>query len=225
VASGSGQKSPDPASARRRLSAERRRESILDVARHAFSARGYDGVRTQELAAAAGISEALIYQHFASKRDLYREVVRRSAEALAERLGDATRGVVPEERLERGLEAFVAFVADRSSGWALLLSRVSDPDILAYQREAYQACMRTLTELFAAEAGKKSARRGRQLEQLAEAIAGGAEALANWWSDNPNADRAEGMSLIVDFARRGLESIGSPGAETERPGKRFGDPS
>jgi AcrR family transcriptional regulator len=212
------QENPAP---RRRLPAERRRESIVDVASHAFAARGYDGVRTQELASAAGVSEALIYQHFASKRELYEEVVRRSAETLDRRLDEATAGAPAGERLERGLEAFVEFVADRSSGWALLVSRVSDADVLAYQREVHRSCIGALLNLFVAEAGgASSARMRRQLEQLTEAIAGGAEALANWWSDNPKARRSEGMSMLVDFARRGLDSIRKESAGTSRQRKR-----
>ena len=186
----------------------------MDVARHAFAARGYDGVRTQDIAAAAGISEALIYQHFASKRELYEEVIRQSAAALGDRLSEATSAIPKKERLDRGLEAFVEFVADRSSGWSLLVSRVSDPDLLAYQRDTHRACIRSLTALFAAErGGSRDGGEERQLEQLAEALAGGAEALATWWSEHPRAPRADGVSMLVDFAKRGLESSGSGGAK------------
>ena len=202
----------------RRLPAQPRRESILEVARHAFAARGYDGLRTQEIAKAAGVSEALIYQHFTIKRELYEEVVDRSATALRETLGGATTGSAKGERLERGLEAFVEFVADRSSGWSLLVSRVGDPEVLAHQRAAHRSCIEALTELFVAESQGDRSR--RQLEQLAEAIGGGAEALATWWSEHPKASRAEGLSMLVDFARRSLEAS-APSAGAGR-GKRRG---
>ena len=205
---------------RKRLPAAERRESIVELARHAFAARGYDGVRTQDLASAAGVSEALIYQHFSSKRDLYREVVNRSCEALHEQLDDAIADVEPSERLERGLTAFVAFVADRSSGWSLLVSRLSDEEILPYQRKAHQECIGELTELFLEQAGTRSAKARRQLEQLAEAIGGGAEALANWWSDHPKARREEGMTMLVDFTRQGLDSVAASSASSGQGAKR-----
>ena len=53
---------------RRRLSAEERRESILDAANSVFGERGYETVRIDDVAAAAGISKALIYEHFAASR-------------------------------------------------------------------------------------------------------------------------------------------------------------
>jgi len=196
------------ANPRQRLSAELRRESIVEVARKAFAARGYDGVRTQELAKAAGISEALIYQHFTNKADLYREVATRTCEELSERLTTAASAAPAADRLERGLEAFLDFVADRSSGWAMLVSRVSDPGVEPSQRAAYRSCVGSLTDLFQAETGgKRSAAVRRQLEQLAEAIAGGGEALAKWWSDHPKARRAEGTDMLIDFARRGIDTI------------------
>jgi AcrR family transcriptional regulator len=208
----------DSAPARgRRLPAQPRRESILEVARHAFAARGYDGLRTQEIAKAAGVSEALIYQHFTSKRELYEEVVDRSATALREILAGATTGSAKGDRLERGLEAFVEFVADRSSGWSLLVSRVGDPEVLAHQRAAHRSCIEALTDLFVAESRERGGDRSRrQLEQLAEAIGGGAEALATWWSEHPKASRAEGLSMLVEFARRGLEESAPAGRGKRR---------
>ena len=56
---------------RRRLSAEQRRESILHAANEVFGDRGYEHVRIDDIANAAGISKALIYEHFRSKSELY----------------------------------------------------------------------------------------------------------------------------------------------------------
>ena len=54
-----------------RLSAEARRASLLASACTVFSAGSYRGTTTAELAAAAGISEPILYRHFKSKRELY----------------------------------------------------------------------------------------------------------------------------------------------------------
>ena len=75
-----------PTPSRRRISGGERRESILALTSRAFAERGYDGVRTAELAKSAGVSEALIYQHFRTKAELYRAAVDRSAEILEDRL-------------------------------------------------------------------------------------------------------------------------------------------
>lgn len=54
-----------------RLSAPQRREQILNAATEVFSRNGFQGTTLRQLARRAGISEATIYQHFASKEALY----------------------------------------------------------------------------------------------------------------------------------------------------------
>jgi AcrR family transcriptional regulator len=55
----------------RRLSSEERRDSILKAARRVFAENGFRGTTTKALAEAAGVSEALLFQHFPTKEALY----------------------------------------------------------------------------------------------------------------------------------------------------------
>jgi TetR/AcrR family transcriptional regulator len=54
-----------------RLPASERRAAVLDCACRVFSSGSYRGTTTAELAAAAGVTEPILYRHFDSKRDLY----------------------------------------------------------------------------------------------------------------------------------------------------------
>jgi TetR/AcrR family transcriptional regulator len=56
---------------RQRLTAEARRQAVLDTACRVFSQSSYRGATTAEIAREAGISEPILYRHFGSKRDLY----------------------------------------------------------------------------------------------------------------------------------------------------------
>jgi AcrR family transcriptional regulator len=197
---------PNPT--RRRISGGERRESILALTSRAFAERGYDGVRTAELAKSAGVSEALIYQHFRTKAELYRAAVDRSADILEERLQAAAGTGPAEERLERAVNAFLDFVSDASNAWRVLTLHVSDPELADYQRSLRARATGALAGLLAAD--PRSAGNGltrAQLEQLSEVIVGGAEALANWWSQNPGAERAELASLLTAFAWSGYEQL------------------
>jgi AcrR family transcriptional regulator len=62
-------------STRKRLSKEERRKRVLNAALEVFAESGYAGARTQAIASRAGISNALIFQHFASKQELYRSAL------------------------------------------------------------------------------------------------------------------------------------------------------
>ena len=57
--------------AKQRLTAEARRQAVLDTAGRVFSRSSYRGATTAEIAREAGISEPILYRHFGSKRDLY----------------------------------------------------------------------------------------------------------------------------------------------------------
>ena len=57
------------------MSAADRQRQLLEVALNAFSRRGFKGTTTKEIAAAAGIAEAIIFQHFPSKEALYSAVL------------------------------------------------------------------------------------------------------------------------------------------------------
>jgi TetR/AcrR family transcriptional regulator len=52
-----------------------RQRQLLEVALNAFSRRGFKGTTTKEIAAAAGVAEAIIFQHFPSKEALYSAVL------------------------------------------------------------------------------------------------------------------------------------------------------
>lgn len=58
-----------------RLSAEDRRLQLLRVAVSLFSQRGFGGTTTKEIAQAAGVSEAMVFRHFATKHELYHAIL------------------------------------------------------------------------------------------------------------------------------------------------------
>ena len=58
-----------------RMAADERRLQIAQVAMRLFSERGFRGTTTKEIAQAAGVSEAIIFRHFATKEDLYTAII------------------------------------------------------------------------------------------------------------------------------------------------------
>jgi TetR/AcrR family transcriptional regulator len=58
-----------------RLEAPARRRQLIEAAMDLFSRKGFAGTTTREIALAAGVSEAIIFRHFATKRDLYTAII------------------------------------------------------------------------------------------------------------------------------------------------------
>jgi AcrR family transcriptional regulator len=62
---------------RKRLTAAARREVIAAAATELFAERGYQRASIEEIARRSGVTPPVVYDHFASKRDLYRDLLER----------------------------------------------------------------------------------------------------------------------------------------------------
>src|SRR5674476_1560623 len=65
----------DPRTHTPRLNASDRRLQLVETALDVFSRKGFGGTTTKEIAAAAGVTEAIIFRHFPTKHDLYNAVI------------------------------------------------------------------------------------------------------------------------------------------------------
>jgi AcrR family transcriptional regulator len=201
------------AAPRRRLTGEERRTGILDAALTAFSKSGYHAASIDDIAREAGVSKALIYEHFASKQELYADLIARNARELTQRIGAALVGVELESsasRLATGLDAFFAFVEERRDAWRMLFRDVSDPDTAAVLDRMLEQVTAEVTVLISQDPGASglgSAEDERALRLLGEMLVGGAQSLANWWAANPEAPREQMVAIAMDFAWLGLERL------------------
>src|SRR3954470_20805321 len=85
-----------------RLPAEQRRTQLLAVAVEIFAERGFHATSMDDIADAAGVTKPVLYQHFPSKRALYRELLDDVDRQLTDRLAQATAGGTHPRRPRRG---------------------------------------------------------------------------------------------------------------------------
>ena len=198
---------------RRRLTAEERRTGILDSALAVFSESGYHSSSIDDIAREAGVSKALIYEHFASKQELYADLIARNARELTQRIGAALVGVELESgssRLAVGLDAFFAFVEERRDAWRMLFRDVADPETATVVNRMLEQVTAEVTVLISQDPGASaldSAEDRRALRLLAEMLVGGTQSMANWWTSNPEAPREQMVAIAMDFAWLGLERL------------------
>jgi TetR/AcrR family transcriptional regulator len=57
------------------MQSDDRRRQLLNVAIESFARNGFSGTKTRDIAAAAGVSEAILFRHFATKEDLYHAIL------------------------------------------------------------------------------------------------------------------------------------------------------
>ena len=68
--------------ARQRMTGRERREQLISIGRAAFAELGFEGTSVEEIAARAGVSKPVVYEHFGGKEGLYAVVVDREMLAL-----------------------------------------------------------------------------------------------------------------------------------------------
>jgi AcrR family transcriptional regulator len=110
-----------PGSRRKRLSADARREIIVDAAREVFVAKGFAGARLRDIAGRAGITEAYLYRYFTSKTELYHAAIHGPVEASIEELDAklddlvATPGMTGADLIRRLNVIMLEFMVDTIS--------------------------------------------------------------------------------------------------------------
>jgi AcrR family transcriptional regulator len=208
-----------PGKRRRRLRAEERRESILNAANMVFGQRGYDTVRIDDVASAAEISKALIYEHFRSKQELYAELMNRAALEMLDGIvaAGSAPGISGSDRLERGAEAGFAFVTAKPEAFQMFVRDVTDPEVAEQQAALRRGAVAAMVGLMEMEPhDTRIGLERRNLEQLAEMVVGGFYALGDWWLRNREADVSELISMMLSFMWLGLGRM----QEGERMGSR-----
>lgn len=79
---------------------ERTRQRILDVAEGLFGESGYDNTSLRDVAEGVGIKEPGIYNHFRNKEALYRDVLTRALQPLADVISETLNSGLNERVLQ-----------------------------------------------------------------------------------------------------------------------------
>ena len=74
---------------------DQRRIQLLDAASEVFAAKGYHAAAMDDIAATAGISKPVLYQHFDSKLDLYLALLDQACDSLVDVVQEALVRAAP----------------------------------------------------------------------------------------------------------------------------------
>lgn len=112
------------------MPAAARRSQLLEVALDRFAAGGYHETSMEEIADAAGVTKPVLYQHFASKQELFKELLdAEGSHLLRDVESRAAAETHPYQRVLAGFRAYFDFVCKRTSAFQLLFgsgARISD---------------------------------------------------------------------------------------------------
>ena len=196
------------AGTKRRMRAPERRNQLLEVARKVFGRRGYHTVTMDDIAKESGITKPILYDHFPSKRDLYRALLKADLADLGQRVSDAlehSRG--NRERIRASFQAYFDFVDDEGEGFRLLMQ-----EAVGGEREFREMVfgfrddvLGKVTEVLIRESKGNLDR--DQAQDVALGLIGMAETVAH---RNPGAskeERSRTVDTLVRLAWRGITGL------------------
>jgi AcrR family transcriptional regulator len=189
---------------RQRLSKAERRRVIEDAASELFAERGYAGTKLAEIAAAAGVTKQLLYQHFASKQELHLALLARHRDELLAGLEAGMTQPGPlAERIPATVDGWFRYVEEHPYALALLFrDTTGDPEAQAFYRELQASARAANVALLRAE--PQLGVPAEQVEPLAELIRSASVGVALWWADHPEVPRATVVEVVVGALMNGL---------------------
>lgn len=109
----------------------RTRQRLLDASEVAFARRGLAGTRVREIAAAAGMTPASLYNYYPSKEALYAAVLERGLHPLTALLSEFVAAPLEPESVHRVVRAVMQHLAERPHVSRLVyLEAISEGDFL-----------------------------------------------------------------------------------------------
>lgn len=189
---------------RRRLTAQARRELIEEAASELFAERGYAGTTIEAIAAGSGVTAPVVYDHFASKRDLHRRLLERHYADLRKVWQEQLQGDDPPDRgIPRAIDAWFAYVEEHPYAWRMLFrDTTGEPEVQVAHDEVIAQSRDAITPLFLKQIGveKITGANADALDMVWVIMRGVLQGLALWWYEHQHVPRAQ----VVAAAMNGL---------------------
>lgn len=191
-----------------RMTGQERREQLLDVGRTLFAEKGFEVVSVEEIAAKAGVSKPVVYEHFGGKEGLYAVLVDREMNDLLASMTDALTAGSARALLEQAGMALFDYIDTNPDGFRILVrdSPVSQSsgsfaslivDVAAQVEHllASQFASHDISTKYAAV--------------YSQALVGMVALTGQWWLDVRKPRKEEVVSHLVNLAWNGLEGLES----------------
>ncbi|WP_406268969.1 TetR/AcrR family transcriptional regulator [Streptomyces sp. NBC_00191] len=208
--SSSGSDKKRPSGSRRarrvRMTGAERREQLLDIGRTLFAEKGFEGTSVEEIAAKAGVSKPVVYEHFGGKEGLYAVVVDREMRQLLDMVTGALTAGHPRELLEQAAFALLDYIEMYTDGFRIL---VRDSPV-AQSTGTFASLISDIATQVEDILGLEFKARGfdpKLAPLYAQALVGMVALTGQWWVDARRPKKAEVAAHLVNLAWHGLDGL------------------
>jgi AcrR family transcriptional regulator len=168
---------------RQRLTREEREERMLEAGEQIFGAQGFRAASMDDIAEAAGITKALVYQYFESKEGLYVACVERARARFFDKLQERAGAAEFEERAHVLATAYLDWLDHhRDVSW-ILYGETSMEAIDEMRHRNAEAVSRLIRADLPTVADE-------DVEFLGQVIVGAGEQVGRWWLAHPEVSKS-----------------------------------
>jgi AcrR family transcriptional regulator len=189
------------------MTGKQRREQLIHVGRKLFAEKGFEGTTVEEVAAKAGVSKPVVYEHFGGKEGLYAVVVDREIASLLGGITDAlSSGGSARTLLESAAMALLDYIESSTDGFRILV-RDSPTGQSTGSFASLISDVATQVEHIVAHEFKVRKLDPKTAPMYAQMLVGMVALTGQWWLDSRKPKKTEVAAHLVNLAWNGLSQL------------------
>jgi AcrR family transcriptional regulator len=188
------------------MTGKERRQQLLDVGRKLFAERGFEGTSIEEIAAQAGVSKPVVYEHFGGKEGLYAVVVDREVERLTTITMTLLDGKQSRPKFEAAAVTLLRYIEDNADGFRILV-RDSSPGATTGTYGTLLSDIAGQVEYIMADFLKSRGRDPKLAPMYSQMLVGMVAFTGQWWLDARKPKLEQVATNLIDLAWNGLSQL------------------
>ena len=188
------------------MTGKERREQLLDIGRRLFAERGLDGTSIEEIAARAGVSKPVVYEHFGGKEGLYAVVIDREVGRFLEMATRVLAGDDTMPKFEAAAVSLLRYIEDNADGFRILV-RDSNPTSGSGTFASLISDVAGQVEYILGDVLKARGYDPKLAPMYAQMLVGMVAFTGQWWLDARKPDLEVVAAHLVNLAWNGLSQL------------------
>ena len=188
------------------MTGKERREQLLDIGRRLFAERGLDGTSIEEIAARAGDSKPVVYEHFGGKEGLYAVVVDREVGRFLEMATRVLEGDDTMPKFEVAAVSLLRYIQDNADGFRILV-RDSNPTSGSGTFASLISDVAGQVEYILGDVLRTRGYDPKLAPMYAQMLVGMVAFTGQWWLDARKPDLEVVAAHLVNLAWNGLSQL------------------
>ncbi|MFC6421141.1 TetR/AcrR family transcriptional regulator [Ornithinimicrobium tianjinense] len=190
------------------MTGPQRRQQLISIGRALFAEKGFEGTSVEEIAATAGVSKPVIYEHFGGKEGLYAVVVDREISALLGQITDALTEHEGNARalLEAAALALLDYIETSTDGFRILV-RDSPPGQSTGSFASLISDIASQVEHILAAEFRRRRLDPKTAPLYAQMLVGMVAIPGGWWLDSRRMKKEDVAAHLVNLAWNGLAGM------------------